>query len=66
VHPDGTFEPFYPGLLLPQPVAFAWGKGSIMYMSRGGSVNPTILQSINMQTATTPFTSAPYYGRLLP
>jgi hypothetical protein len=66
IHPDGTYEPYYPGLLLPQPVSFAWGKGSLMYMSRGGSVNPTILQSINMQTATTPYASAPYYGRLLP
>ena len=66
VHGDGTYEPYYPGLLLPQPIAFAWGKGSTMYLSRGGSVNPTIMQSVIMATATTPFTSAPYYGRTLP
>ncbi|HEX7574200.1 MAG TPA: IPT/TIG domain-containing protein [Bacteroidota bacterium] len=66
VHPDQTFEPYYPGLLLPQPIAFAWGKGTTMYLSRGGSANPTILQKLNMQTSSTPYASAPYYGRLLP
>ena len=66
VHPDQTFEPYYPGLLLPQPIAFAWGKGTTMYLSRGGSLNPTILQRLNMQTSSTPYASAPYYGRLFP
>ena len=50
VHPDRTWEPFYPGLLQPAIINFAWGSGAILYAVReaGGDQTQAILR-INTQ-----------------
>jgi len=58
VHPNGTAEPFYPGLFQPQTLLFAWGTGSTLYAVRSGAGVLSTLLKINTQK-----TSAPYYGR---
>ncbi|HET6273427.1 MAG TPA: IPT/TIG domain-containing protein [Bacteroidota bacterium] len=59
VHPDGTAEPFYPGLLSGQAVSFGYGIGPELYVSTTGSVtaHKRILR-INTERL-----GAPYYGR---
>ncbi len=58
VHPDKSYETFYTGLLSPESMTFAWGKGSTLYVSRGGTTATHVIVKIN-----TLKTSAPYYGR---
>lgn len=57
VHSNKSYEVFYSGLLLPKPVAFAWGKGSYLYYSRGGDAAHIIVKINTLKT------SAPYFGR---
>ncbi len=59
IHPTGASEPLYPGLIVPQPISFAWTSGTdpFLYFSRSGSTNSHTLIRVN--TATT---SAPNYG----
>jgi sugar lactone lactonase YvrE len=35
VHPNGTWEPMYPGLIQPVGSVFAWGEGPYLYYTRG-------------------------------
>jgi hypothetical protein len=58
VHPGGAVEPLYPGLVSPTSIAFAWGKGSDLYVSRQGTVTTHRIIRINTLKQ-----SAPYYGR---
>ncbi len=58
VHADKSWEPLYPGLLKPQALLFAWGKGSELYITRSGTVASHTVIRVNTQK-----TSAPYYGR---
>ncbi len=58
VHPNGSAEPFYPGLFKPQTLFFAWGTGSTLYATRSGTVASHTILKINTQKS-----SAPYYGR---
>lgn len=58
VHPDKSWEPFYPGLLIRQAYLFAWGAGSELYYIRKGAVASHTIIRINTQKS-----SAPYYGR---
>jgi len=55
VHPTGASEPLYPGIIFPQPVAFAW-SGNYLFVSRLVT-NPHSLLAINLLK-----TGAPYYG----
>jgi len=63
VHPDGSNEPLYPGILAPQIFDMAWGNDNFLYVTRRASVlagtDPRVLR-IDMQKL-----SAPYYGRQL-
>jgi hypothetical protein len=61
VHAGGASEAFYPGIVEPASVAFAWGAGTELFVSRaGGTAKATVLR-IEMQKQ-----GAPTYGRLLP
>ncbi len=61
VHPDGSHEPLYPGLLQFQSRQLVWGNSVILYENRGGffPANRRLVRII----MTAP--SAPYYGRQL-
>jgi hypothetical protein len=59
VHPDGTSEPLYPGVIQSACTVLSWGSGNEAYQARTGSA-PTLVK-INLQKA-----GAPYYGRTLP
>ncbi len=61
VHPNGTSEPLYPGVLQPTTFSFTWGSGPTIFVSRQSATIAQTLVKINTQK-----TSAPYYGRLLP
>lgn len=41
VHPDGTFEPLYPGVIQPTSYAMAWGPGQYLYINRRNDLDPT-------------------------
>ena len=58
VHPDKSWEQYYPGLFQPQTLLFAWGSGSTLYLTRSGTVASHTIFKVNTQK-----TSAPYYGR---
>ncbi|MCX6136622.1 MAG: IPT/TIG domain-containing protein [Ignavibacteriales bacterium] len=57
VHSSTSYEVYYPGLLLPKPIAFAWGKGPYLYYSRSGDASHIIIKINTLKT------SAPYFGR---
>jgi len=63
VHPDGSNEPLYPGILAPQIFDMVWGNDNFLYVTRRASVRagtePRALR-IDMQKL-----GAPYYGRQL-
>jgi hypothetical protein len=61
VHQGGTAESFYPGIVSPTCLAFAWGTGTELFVSRTGTVAKKSVLRIEMQKA-----GAPTYGRLLP
>jgi hypothetical protein len=60
VHPDGSHEPLYPGLLEPESYALTWGNGIYLYVVRHNDVDADKRRIIrlNMQK-----NGAPYYGR---
>jgi hypothetical protein len=61
VHPDGSSEPLYPGVLAPEMYDMDWGNDIYLYVSRRASViaeTETRILRINMQKK-----GAPYYGR---
>jgi len=63
VHPDGSSEPLYPGVLAPEMYDMDWGNDIYLYVSRRASVianTETRIMRINMQKK-----GAPYYGRSL-
>lgn len=41
VHPDGSFEPLYPGVIEPTSYAMAWGPGQYLYVNRRNEVDAT-------------------------
>ncbi len=41
VHPDGSFEPLYPGVIEPTSYAMAWGPGQYLYVNRRNELDPT-------------------------
>jgi hypothetical protein len=57
VHQGGATEPLYPGVIFPEPVAFTWGLGSNLIVSRLGNTIPHSILVINTLKQ-----SAPYYG----
>jgi hypothetical protein len=59
VHPNGTHETLYPGLLKPVAYTFGWGIDNFLYYTRQrtDTTTQTILK-LNMQKL-----GAPYYGR---
>jgi hypothetical protein len=57
VHQGGATEPMYPGIIFPEPVAFAWGLGSNLIVSRLGATIPHSILVVNTLKL-----SAPYYG----
>jgi hypothetical protein len=59
VRPNGTAEAFYPGLFRGRAVAFAFGKGEEMYVSRTGNSDA----DKKLIRVLTQMRSAPYYGR---
>ncbi len=65
VHPDGSYEPLYPGILEPTSNALCWGAGESMYVCRhkseiieGDRVDRKTIIKVNMLK-----NGAPYYGR---
>ena len=63
IHPDGSHEPLYPGILGPQIFDMEWGNDIFLYVTRRASVaagTTTRALRINMQKL-----GAPYYGRQL-
>ncbi|MEW6512251.1 MAG: IPT/TIG domain-containing protein [Bacteroidota bacterium] len=61
VHPTGTSEEYYPGLLFASTAYLTWGNGADLFQSRTGTAEPKAMVKINTQKS-----SAPYYGRTLP
>lgn len=59
VHPDGSSEPLYPGVLLPETYAMSWGNGQYLYVNRRNS-DPDIKGIIRIDMLKK---GAPYYGR---
>lgn len=41
LHPDGSFEPLYPGVIAPSSYAMAWGPGQYLYVNRRNELDPT-------------------------
>ncbi|MEK9137808.1 MAG: IPT/TIG domain-containing protein [Bacteroidota bacterium] len=59
VHSNGTSEPLYPGLFKGKSIAFAYGVGTELFVSRSGSsADEKRIIRVNTQKL-----SAPYYGR---
>ena len=61
VHPNKSVEIFYPGVLVKETGALAWGKGRHLFQARVGTPGPANVIRIDTQME-----GAPYYGRLLP
>jgi hypothetical protein len=59
VTPAGVVSALYPGLVGPAPLAFAWGKGTELFASRGGGTINRILRINTLKQG------APNYGRQL-
>lgn len=59
VHPNGSYETLYPGLLGPNALLFAWGPGNNLYYTREKTgTTAQVVMRVDMQKA-----GAPYYGR---
>lgn len=61
VHPGGSYELLYPGILAPEMYDMAWGNDVYLYVTRRASAlaqTETRILRINMQKR-----GAPYYGR---
>ena len=61
VHPDGSYEAVYPGVIFPEAHAMTWGSSNYLYINRRNDVDLTQRRVIklNMQKL-----GAPYYGRI--
>lgn len=59
VHPDKSYEYFYPGLMEPNVYGFAWNKGNILYYTR----ELTLSNSQTIIKVDTERPGSPYYGR---
>ncbi len=59
LHPDGSTEPLYPGVLSPQTYYLTWSDGIFLYANRRGTVpEDKAILKINVLKE-----GAPYYGR---
>lgn len=59
VHPNGSYETLYPGLLGPNALLFAWGPDNNLYYTREKTgTSAQVVMRVDMQKA-----GAPYYGR---
>lgn len=59
VHPDGAFEPLYPGVLEPSSNSLSWGNKQFLYVARrSDDATKRRVIKINMLKE-----GAPYYGR---
>ncbi|MBC7185900.1 MAG: hypothetical protein H5U38_02590, partial [Calditrichaeota bacterium] len=59
VHPDGSFEPLYPGVLEPASNYLAWGNSNFLYICRrSDDPKKKAVLKVNMLKQ-----GAPYYGR---
>ncbi len=66
VHPAGTFETLYPGVLSPNIYAMVWGNGPFLYITKrelikkddGSEKEVSSVLRVNMRKK-----SAPYFGR---
>lgn len=61
IHPDGSFEPLYPGVIEPPGFSMTWGNGPYLYVARH-SQDETKRRIIRINMLKN---SAPYFGRLL-
>lgn len=61
VHPDGTFEPLYPSLLIPSGATLLWGNGKNLFMVRGNDGG--IFEGGRLFRIRLTKNGAPYYGR---
>jgi len=61
VHPNKSYAPMYPGIIIGQTASLSWGRGFDLFQSRVGTPGPKTIVKIN-----TLKTGAPYYGRTLP
>jgi hypothetical protein len=61
VHPNKSYAPMYPGIIIGQSASLTWGKGFDLFQSRVGTPGPKTIVKINALK-----TGAPYYGRTLP
>ena len=60
IHPDGSSEPLYPGVLEPPGFSMTWGNDTNLYVARhSDDATKRRIIRINMLKK-----SAPYYGRL--
>ncbi len=59
LHPDGSFEPLYPGVLEPPASVMVWGNGNYLYVNRR-SVDGAKKRIIRINLLKE---GAPYYGR---
>lgn len=66
VHPNGSFEPLYPGVLSPSIYAMTWGNGDFLYLTKreiiikddGSEKEVSTVQRLNMRKS-----GAPHFGR---
>ncbi len=59
IHPDGSYEPLYPGVIEPESYALCWGNRNYLYVNRR-SIDPAKKRIIKINVQTN---GAPYYGR---
>ncbi|MCI0511917.1 IPT/TIG domain-containing protein [candidate division KSB1 bacterium] len=62
VHPDGSFESLYPGILEPNIYSFCWGNDQYLYLNRRNDTDATRKKVLKFNVQKT---GAPYYGRLM-
>lgn len=60
VHPDGSFDPLYPGVLEPSSNYLSWGNDNFLYLCRR-SEDPKKKRVLKINMLKP---GAPYYGRL--
>jgi hypothetical protein len=61
IHPDGSTEPLYPGILKPTAGQLVWGNGDYLFVNRT-SKDPNLRRVIRVAMGKK---GAPYYGRQL-
>jgi hypothetical protein len=60
VHPDGSFEPLYEGLIKPYVYSLAWGTGTFLYANQRNDTDPSQKRMMRINILKP---GAPYYGR---